>query len=113
MRWQIAVANASEAIGDSDGTILVATGTLDCDRLFLSQTYFDEGLPEGRYVMLEVTDDGCGMDEEVTRKIFDPFFSTKFTGRGLGMAAVLGIVRAHKGAVVVYSQPERGSRGFR
>lgn len=103
------VINASEAIGDSTGTITISTKRTSCDRAYLSESWIDDRLPEGEYVVLEVSDTGCGMDREVIPKIFDPFFTTKFTGRGLGMAAVLGIVRAHKGAIKVYSEKGRGS----
>ena len=64
---------------------------------------------DSAYVCLEVTDTGCGIAENDIEKIFDPFFSTKFTGRGLGLSVVLGIVRAHHGAVTVESEPDRGS----
>ena len=61
------------------------------------------------YACLEVTDTGCGIADKDIEKIFDPFFSTKFTGRGLGLPVVLGIVKAHSGAVTVESKPGRGS----
>jgi PAS domain S-box-containing protein len=103
------ITNAAEAIGERGGVIKVGTGIVDADRAYLSATYFDDHLPAGRYVYLEVSDTGCGMDPETQAKIFDPFFTTKFTGRGLGLAAVLGIVRAHHGALKVSSQPGLGS----
>ena len=103
------VLNASEAVGDANGMIVISTKRLYCDRAYLSESWIDDGLPEGDYVVLEVSDNGCGMEREVIPRIFDPFFTTKFTGRGLGMAAVLGIVRAHHGAIKVYSEKGRGS----
>jgi PAS domain S-box-containing protein len=103
------VVNAAEAIGDESGIISVRTGIMDCDRLYLDETYLDNDLPEGIYSYLEVSDTGCGMDKEAVGKIFDPFYTTKFTGRGLGLAAVLGIVRGHKGAIKVYSEPDQGT----
>ncbi|MGK2964986.1 MAG: PAS domain S-box protein, partial [Tepidiformaceae bacterium] len=101
--------NASDAIGDGDGLITVRTGTFFADRAYLAETYLDNELPEGTYVSLEVSDTGSGMDPETRARIFDPFFSTKFTGRGLGLAAVLGIIRGHRGAIKVYSEPGRGT----
>ncbi|MFO0949016.1 MAG: ATP-binding protein, partial [Planctomycetota bacterium] len=103
------ITNASDAVGDSGGTITVRTGVMHLDRDYLTETYLDDDLPEGSYVFVEVTDSGIGMDKETVSKIFDPFFTTKFTGRGLGLAAVLGIVRGHQGAIKVYSEPGRGS----
>jgi two-component system, cell cycle sensor histidine kinase and response regulator CckA len=103
------VANAAEAIGDQIGTIRIATGVMDCDRVCLQGCFCDENLPEGRYAFLEVADNGCGMTAEVQIKMFEPFFTTKFAGRGLGLAAVLGIMRAHAGAIKVASAPGQGS----
>ncbi len=103
------ITNASESLGDESGVISVSTGVLECDRAYLSGSHLDDKLPEGRYVYLEVADTGCGMDEETQRRIFDPFFSTKFIGRGLGLAAVLGIVRGHRGAIKVHSEPGQGT----
>lgn len=103
------ITNAAEAVGDRAGDIVVSTGEVEADRAYLSDSFLDEHLPEGRYVYLEVTDSGCGMDKETQAKIFDPFFTTKFTGRGLGLATVLGIVRGHGGTIRVYSEPGKGT----
>ncbi len=103
------VINASEAIGEKSGVISISTGCMDCDESYLRNVWLDENLSDGLYVYLEIADTGCGMSKEILAKIFDPFFSTKFTGRGLGMSAVLGIVRGHKGALKVYSEPGKGT----
>ena len=103
------VTNASEAIGEESGTISIVTGTMDADKDYLTSTYINEELPEGRYVYLRVEDTGPGIEEHAISRIFDPFFTTKFTGRGLGLAAVLGIVRGHRGAIKVYSQEGQGT----
>lgn len=103
------VINASEAIEDRSGAIAITTGYLECDESYLKDVWLIDPVPEGLYVFLKIADTGCGMDKETMGKLFDPFFSTKFTGRGLGMAAVLGIIRGHKGAVKVYSEPGKGS----
>jgi len=103
------VINASEALGGKNGTVSVTTGAARLNNAYLAKTHLAPELPEGDYVFLEVSDTGCGMDTQTLAKIFDPFFSTKFAGRGLGLAAVQGIVRGHKGAIKVYSEPGRGS----
>jgi len=103
------VANAAEAVGDGPGTVTVSTGTMDCDEVCLASSRLEERPAPGRFVWLEVADTGCGMDEPTRQRIFEPFFSRKFTGRGLGMAAVLGIVRGHGGAIFVETAPGRGT----
>ena len=103
------ITNASEAIGSASGVITIATGVIEADRAYLSETYLDEDLAEGYYAYLEVSDTGCGMNELTRKKVFEPFFTTKFTGRGLGLAAVLGIVRGHGGAIKFYTEPSKGT----
>lgn len=103
------ITNASDALGDRGGMIIVRTGIESISEDTVSDLYFDDSLACGDYAFLEVTDNGCGMDEETVQKIFDPFFTTKFTGRGLGLAAVQGIVRSHHGALRVKSSPGRGT----
>ena len=104
------VINGAEAIGPEGGTVLVQTGTQDVDEQYIATfSPADETLQPGRYVSLQVHDTGAGMSEETQRKMFDPFFSTKFAGRGLGLSAVLGIVQSHRGALKVYSEPGRGT----
>jgi PAS domain S-box-containing protein len=103
------VNNAVESMGNRGGVITITTGTAVCDPATLAETFLGEDLPEGTYVLLEVADTGCGMDSNTQARIFDPFFSTKFTGRGLGLPAVLGIVRGIRGALRVDSQREVGT----
>ena len=103
------IINASEALGDRDGDIVVTTGNGYFDRTALAGADFDQDLPEGEYVWIEVEDTGVGMSDETRAKVFDPFFTTKFTGRGLGLAAVLGIMRGHRGSIFTRSAPGRGT----
>jgi len=102
------VINASEAIGNRPGVIAVRSGEIAVDESYLAEASTDR-LPAGDYIYLEVSDDGAGMDKESMAKIFDPFYTTKFTGRGLGLAAVMDIVRGHSGAMRVYSEPGKGT----
>jgi len=103
------VINASDAIGTRGGTVTLSTLPLRCNRTDFSRACVNGKLPEGDCVCIEVADNGCGIDPEKQARIFDPFFSTKPRGRGLGLAVVLGIVVAHKGAIVLESQPGRGT----
>ena len=103
------VVNAGEALGEKAGLITISTGVVQAGRADFAAAHLAPELPEGEYVFLEVADTGSGISPEARDKIFDPFFSTKFTGRGLGLAAVLGIVRGHRGAIRVSSQPGAGS----
>ena len=103
------VTNASEALGDKDGAITLRTGTETLDRAFLAAHCPAQGLEPGRYVTLVVTDTGCGMDGATLGRIFDPFFTTKSTGRGLGLSAMLGILRGHGAGISIESRPGLGS----
>jgi two-component system cell cycle sensor histidine kinase/response regulator CckA len=103
------VINASEAITTAGGIISVSTGSLECDTVYLRDNWSGQELPAGRYVFIEVADNGAGMNAATRARIFDPFFTTKVAGRGLGLAAVMGIVRGHNGAIKVYSEPGKGT----
>ena len=104
------ITNASEAIGETTGVVTLVTGVQECDAASLSQSRLEVKPPPGRFAYLEVRDSGGGMDEETQQRLFDPFFTTKATGRGLGMSAVLGIMRGHKGAIFVDSAVGQGTR---
>lgn len=109
------ITNAADAIeekGPLDGAnavIRISTGVKEFDSAFLSGNYLPEEPEKGKYVFLQVSDTGSGMDGKTRAKVFDPFFSTKFAGRGLGMASVLGIIRGHDGAIMIDSNPGQGT----
>lgn len=97
------VRNASEACGDSPGKVDVEVRARGCDESFLAASEIADRPAPGRFVALSVADNGCGIDASIRPHLFDPFFSTKLLGRGLGLPAVHGIVRAHKGAILIES----------
>jgi two-component system CheB/CheR fusion protein len=104
------ITNAAEALGGQDGDIVVRTSAVSRTSEELAGFLLGENLPPGEYVYLEVADTGAGMDSATRARIFEPFYSTKFTGRGLGLAAVIGIVRGHRGAIELESEVGRGTR---
>ena len=103
------IINASEAIGEERGTIIVRTGMQQVKDVDVQLAVDGTTINPGAYIYLEVRDDGCGMDAATAAQIFEPFFTTKFTGRGLGLSAALGIMKAHKGAIRLYSASGMGS----
>ncbi len=103
------VINASEAIDGVQGEIQVSMTEIEISASQLDSDYIGKAIEPGRYICLKVSDSGCGMDDETKKRIFEPFYTTKFTGRGLGMSAVLGIITAHKGALQLFSQPGQGT----
>lgn len=100
--------NAAEAIGEVPGEIVLRTQSFYTNRPFPTGN-FSQMFPEGGYVWLEISDTGCGMNEEASRRAFEPFFSTKFAGRGLGLSATLGIVREHHGAIWITTKQGEGT----
>jgi PAS domain S-box-containing protein len=104
------IVNAGEAMAEGGGAIEVTTGLAELGSEELVALQGAPSLEPGRYAVLEVKDDGPGMEEETRRRVFEPFFSTKLSGRGLGLAAVLGIVRGHRGGIGVESEPGTGTR---
>jgi signal transduction histidine kinase len=103
------VINGVESLDGRPGAVRVSTSSVAVDEDFLRSADLVENLAPGTYVLIEVSDNGCGMDPETRLRVFDPFFTTKFTGRGLGLAAAAGIVRAHQGGMIVRSVPGQGS----
>ena len=101
--------NATEAMDGRSGSIQVDLRPMQADRTLLTQSVVDDHLSEGLYVCLEVRDSGCGIEPAALPRIFHSSFSTKSTGRGHGLAAVLAIVRSHHGAIRVQSAPGRGT----
>jgi len=105
MVLHIILSNASEAVQEK-GRIKIRVSDIT---ILADEAQLHNGFRPGHYVRLEVEDDGKGMDEQTLKQIFDPFFSTKVRGRGLGMAAVYGIIKNHDGFIDVSSQIGKGT----
>ncbi len=104
------VINGVESIGDAPGRISIRTRFVHLDTVDASRwPLCGNSLAPGDYVWIEVADTGCGMTREVLSRVFDPFFSTKAKGHGLGLSAVQGIIRAHRGGLGVDSVLHQGT----
>jgi CheY-like chemotaxis protein len=104
------VLNGAESIGENAGTVRVRVRSEQMERADIRRRYFAaDQVESGPFVVIEVSDTGGGMDEDTQSRIFDPFYTTKFMGRGLGLAGALGIVRQHRGGIRVESAPGRGA----
>ena len=104
------VTNASESLGDGEGIIDITTGNQDLEAEMIRQSFPGQLLMPGPHVTLEVTDTGCGIRPENLPRIFDPFYSTKFAGRGLSLAVAQGILRGHKAGFTLTSSVGVGTR---
>ncbi|NJD19605.1 MAG: response regulator [Gemmatimonadetes bacterium] len=103
------IMNASDALGGQPGDIGLTTSVVDLPQGAPARTVGGTSPAPGRYVSLQVTDTGCGMDEETASRIFEPFFATKFAGRGLGLASTLGVLRAHGGHIQLRTRAGTGT----
>lgn len=106
------VVNASEAMEGRIGIIRISTNLEMIHEMPENALFFRRAFEPGLYVIVSVVDQGCGMDAEVLSRIFEPFFSTKFIGRGMSLAVVQGIMRAHGGGVKVASRVGEGTQVF-
>jgi len=100
------ITNAIEAM-ESDGRVVISAEKISIDESTNDPKLME--LAPGEYVMIKIKDNGKGMDQRTMEHIFDPFFSTKFTGRGLSMAAAYGIVKNHAGEITIESQVGKGT----
>ena len=104
------ITNARESIGESQGIVRLSVKKFSRDGISMPHRFpFDWQPIDHSYACIAIEDSGCGIADENIDKLFDPFFSSKFTGRGLGLPVVLGIVKAHEGVVTVESEIEKGS----
>ena len=101
--------NALEAVDKTGGSVSASCTIENIDADTLVSTFTNSALPPGEYACLSITDTGYGMDSIILGKIFEPFFSTKGSGRGLGLTETQGIVLAHGGTITVSTQPGNGS----
>lgn len=103
------VANSVESLAERSGTILIRADNVIVEPDETLYSMKGTQVAPGEYVVLEVEDTGSGMDAEVIANSIEPFFTTKFTGRGLGLSAVLGIIHSYSGFLFIHSSPEKGT----
>jgi PAS domain S-box-containing protein len=106
------ITNAGEAFQGSEGLVTVMWQETLMPPTDSAPWAEHVDLPTGEYVVLRVRDDGVGMDAQTLPRVFDPFFSTKFRGRGLGLASAQGIARSHDGDLVLTSEPGEGATAY-
>ncbi len=104
------ITNANDAMEGKHGSIHIDVKTFWADETYLRNAYVSNTLEQGEYVMLRVSDEGCGMSKDIIERIFEPFFTTKVAGHGLGMSAVLGIIQGHHGTLYIQSELNKGSK---
>ena len=104
------ITNSSEAIGNQKGEIVISAGAGYFSSAYFGKKGADPELEPGEYLYIDVADTGCGINEDVRKKLFDPFFSTKQTGRGMGLPAVQGIMKGHGGTIIIESEAGNGSK---
>lgn len=107
------VGNAAEPLGEGEGRVTIRTSLVECDEDEIAGMITGD-LDPGTSLLLEVEDDGPGMEPETVEQAVDPFFSTRVTGRGLGLPAALGVIRARDGDLSIDCAPGRGTtvRGY-
>ncbi len=103
------VKNSSDALGGQAGEIILDLNTVNYQDSWRTDFHLGTELNPGAYISLAVSDNGKGMSSAQMERIFDPFYTTKFAGRGLGMAVVMGVIRGHGGAIRIDSQAGQGT----
>lgn len=110
--WKVIInllKNASEAMGGASGHIRISTYPLELDEYNINDFFSTHAITPGLGVVFQIDDTGSGISKDVINRMFEPFFSTKAVGRGLGLATVFGIVDAHNGGIAIASELGKGT----